>query len=156
MQSEIKAALWSQGLSATAPDYYVINGVSSRDSESKEQTDALIMMNTMQLPLVKKHREGDDSTSSFKVKKDKDWFYSEGNFNETDFVGRLRVYRFLIHSNNGNEVISTLQSYAETIGCSIQQHDLKEISQIFNNKHNKTIIILCSIIIAMAIALLLR
>lgn len=153
---DIKAALWSQGLSATDSDYFVIDGESSRDSDTKKQIDVLVKMNTKQLPLIKKHGEGDNLSSAFKVKKDKDWFYVEGNFNETDSAGRLRVYRFLIHSNESKEVVSTLQSYAKSLGCSIHQPDIKEITRTFNKKNNKIVITLCVIILTIAIIIFLR
>lgn len=128
----MKAVLWSQGVFATDLEYFVIDGIPSRYSGSQEQEEALVMMNTTPFVLIKKHRDQEKTSPSFVVKKNKEWLYVEGNFNEKDQADRLRVFRFAIRSKNADEVISTLESYAKQMGCTVNQFDLKELRELCN------------------------
>lgn len=157
----MKAVLWSQGVYETDLEYFVIDGVSSRYSGSQEQDESLVMMNTTQFVLMKKHCDHEKTSPSFLVKKSKDWLYVEGNFNEKDPAERLRVFRFAIRSKNADEVISTLESYAQQMGCTVRQSDLEELRKLcnyrffFHNINKTKIITICVIIVITAVICLL-
>lgn len=156
----MKAILWSQGICETDPEYFVIDEKPSRYSGSIEQEQSLVLMNTTSFVLIKKHDNHDSTSPSFVVKKNKDWLYIEGNFNEKDHANRLRVFRFAIRSKNADEVISTLNSYAQMMNCTINSYDLNELRKIcnhhfpFNNINKNKIITICTIIIVTTICLL--
>lgn len=132
----MKSVLWSQGVSVADPGYLVIDGKSSRYSGSSEQENAMAMMNNMSLTLVRKHMDGDGTSPSFVVKKDMQWLYVEGNFHEKDCANRLRVFRYLIHSQKPDEVVSTLEDSTREIGCTLYQKDKDIIHDICNKLSN--------------------
>lgn len=155
----MRAVLWSQGVFETDLEYFVIDGVSNRYSGSPEQEEALVLMNTTPFVLMKKHCDYEKTSPSFLVKKNKEWLYIEGNFNEKDHADRLRVFRFAICSKNANEIISTLESYAQKLDCTVNQYDLKELRKLCNINfpfHNITkTITICAIIVIIAATIFL-
>lgn len=154
----MKSVLWSQGLSATDPGYLVIDGKPSRYSGSSEQENAMAMMNSMSFILERKHKEGDGTSPSFVVKKNEQWLYVEGNFQEKDCADRLRVFRYLIHSQKPEEVVFTLEDYARKLECNLFQKDkdiIHDICKKSSHNFHKTVQTCAIILISAATICLL-
>lgn len=157
----MKAVLWSQGISETDSEFFVIDGAYSRYSGSLEQDEALRLMNKSPFELVKRHKDGEKTSPSFMVKKSKDWLYIEGNFNEKDSAERLRIYRFTISSTNSKEITQTLENYAHKMECTIYKQDLIELKNIcnriflFQNFRNNKTLKTCTIVVIMALVVCL-
>lgn len=146
----MNSILWSQGTSETDPGYFVIDGNYSRYSNTnKEQEEALILMNTSQFKILKKHRDGESTTPSFVVKNNNHWYYLEGNFKEKDASERFRVFRFMTNLKKTEDIIQTLTEYANKMECTVNNNDLKQLKKTLNRSQSfrKIALILCALII---------
>lgn len=157
----MNTVLWSQGVNETDPGYFVIDGNYSRYSKTnKEQEEVLFLMNTSQFKALYRHRDGDGTSPSFVFKKNNNWCYLEGNFKEKDASGRLRVFRFITNLRKSNDIIKTLAEYANKIGCTVNDNDVKQLKKTlgdsFMGLSPRTMILIICIVLFIMLAIIIK
>ena len=142
-----KAFLWSQALNTTSNDFCVIDGTFSEYDRTVEQYEALSEMNRSDFrQQAVSHPEG--CSPSFRKRKRKGWLYVQGNYQEKDDIGRLRVYRFIIKSDDWSEARQTLVAYSQQIGCTPFAADLEQLESNKNNLKKTVLWIIITIALA--------
>lgn len=163
----MNAALWSQGVSTQDPADIVIDGVKSTYANTFEQNDVLAFLNVTPKNVLNQHGQGDKTSHEFYVAQGQNeidgapWVFIQGNYQNRDKIGRLRVFRFATRKKSADEIITVLKEYSNLISCQLFEEDVSKIEKLIkkgakrnpikkNNKSLKIKIILCVTIIVIA------
>lgn len=129
-------ALYVQWKRPTDASRFVIDGEVS-EYTGTETEDRFVGAIT-EIPTLKEiphNKENNRLSPSFRC-----WFkrspksnvlvFLEGNFEETDFVGRNLVYCFMTRETNPQQIIQILQEYAAKLEVTLHKEDLDELSKL--------------------------
>lgn len=150
----MKTILWSQNEEVQIPDTFVINGKINESNDSMDFAFSELNKANSNLAISPKTRKrlhekfGTSEQLNFSINRNR--YYIQGTFLETDNRGRNMPYMFLANDCNSIDLaIDLLQQNAILVNRHCKDIDLKFI-RIFSNKKYLLIIIfilgICSLI----------
>lgn len=149
-----KEILWSQGCNETDLDYLTIDGVDGRYTGSSEQTKAIAILQSDGSLTICKHNNRRHTSLTFKVRKRCLWTIIDGNYEEKDDANRHRVYSFAFRGHKTRNVISSLLSNSQKIGCTPINGDIEVASKTLKIFNTISLIpIICIVMMIIAISL---
>ena len=155
----MNSCIWVQWKKPTDSSRFVIDGITSEYSGTDVQNGVMsLLINAPKFKEIAKKRKGDDLSPGFRLSyfrtKEKTYHCIEGNFEETDEVGRNLAYMFLTQEKDPQTVVDILLEYSQKLGVTPYQQDLELIKRQQLKTNNNKKIVLCVTIAITIISLL--
>lgn len=154
--------LFVQWKTPTDASRYVIDGISSEYSATKQQVEVMkYFAGVPRYREICKNRGRKDLSPSFRCSyariSGKRRAFIEGNFEETDLAGRKLVYLFSSIESNPDKIVEILKNYSSLLGVTPNANDLEEIKRhSFNNKIKVRLWITIMVIATLLFSLLIH